>query len=80
MRCGGACAEQVEGLVVEVQGLDGGAKAVRTGARYRVSLFTYAPGEGTRERVAQQAPDLGSIARQQCGAQSVQIVEHPSPR
>jgi hypothetical protein len=75
--CGGRTrAEQMDCLVVEVQGLDGGAKAVRAGSRDGIALFAHAPGKGACERVAQQAPYLGSISRQQRSAKSVQIVEH----
>ena len=42
-------------------------------------ILAHAPGERTGQGVAQQAPDLRSIAREQRRAQAVQVVEHRAP-
>ena len=75
----GAGSEEMQRLVVEVERLDGGAEGIGSGARDGVALFAYASWKGARQGVAQQAPYLRSIAREQCRAQTVEIVEHHAP-
>jgi len=71
--------EQVDGLVVEVERLHGGAERFRSGTGDGVSLLPDATRQGTRERVPKKTPNLRSIPRQQRGAETVQVVEHVRP-
>jgi hypothetical protein len=78
--CGRAGAEQVERLMVEVKGMHRGAEALRAGASNGIAFLADTPRKGTRQRVPEEPPDLRSIAREERGAQTVQVVEHVSPR
>lgn len=62
--------------MVEVQRLNGGAEALGTSARDGVAFLAHATRQGARERVPEEAPDLGSISREQSRAEAVQVIEH----
>ena len=67
-----------EGGIVTLH-LSSGDYTVRAGASDRVRFLPHSARQGAREGVAQEPPDLRSIAREECRAEAIQVVQHGRP-
>ena len=72
-------AQQKGGLVVEVQRVDRGMAAACSATGNRQRLGADLSRERARERMAQQAENLGPISRKQCRTEAVEVSEHVIP-
>jgi hypothetical protein len=66
--------------MVEMERLDRRAKTLRAGSRDGVAFLAHAAGERPRERMPEQAPNLGAVSGQQGRAQAIQVIEHRALR
>lgn len=71
----GVRAEQLNGLVIEVQRLDRSAARIGSETRDRVRLLANAARKHSRQRMLEQPTNLPALASEECSAKHVEVSE-----